>query len=689
MVACSFCFMEYSERCVSYLGLMKIMLMKTKRLLTKSRFKLGLECPNKLFYTNKDEYANTNIDDSFLKALAQGGFQVEELSRLEYPNGYLIEGDGWNYDLLVEQTNKLLKRDNVVIYEAAFKSGDLFVRTDILVKKGNDIELIEVKAKSYDPLDKNIFIGKKGGLVSTWKPYLFDIAFQHHVVQLSRPSWNIKSYLLMANKRREAKVDGLNQCFRISKKSENRTGVDRKINSIVEIGESILGRIEISDIVSDIQSGKHKYLPELNFLECVDSFSKHYSLDKKYNYPVTFSSCKSCEYRTTKEQEDVGLLSGFKECWSEQKGLIDSDFKRPKIFEIWNFRGGKNLFENEGKIFLDQLERADLKIKYKNGEMTQSERQWIQVEKRVKQDKSPYILVEELKEVMESWKYPLHFIDFETSTVALPFHKGRSAYEQIAFQFSHHILHENDKVEHHSEYINFTPGHFPNFEFIRTLRNSLSNDEGTIFKFATHENTIVNAIWEQLNDSDEYDKKELQEFIESISHSKRDSVKKWKGERDMVDMCEIVKKYYYNPLTNGSNSIKHVLPASLNSSRYLKNKYSKPLGIIGVSSLNFDRSHIWLTEKDGEIISPYKGLPQLFDNWTVEQLETLVSEIEGIDNGGAALTAYGRLQYTDMSKEERLELKSGLLKYCELDTLAMVMIYEHLRELVNEKDMLE
>ena len=42
-----------------------------------------------------------------------------------------------------------------------------------------------------------------------------------------------------------------------------------------------------------------------------------------------------------------------------------------------------------------------------------------------------------------------------------------------------------------------------------------------------------------------------------------------------------------------------------------------------------------------------------------------------------------------MSKEERLELKSGLLKYCELDTLAMVMIYEHLRELVNEKDMLE
>ncbi len=29
------------------------------RVLTKSRFKLGLECPNKLYYTKKKEYADT------------------------------------------------------------------------------------------------------------------------------------------------------------------------------------------------------------------------------------------------------------------------------------------------------------------------------------------------------------------------------------------------------------------------------------------------------------------------------------------------------------------------------------------------------------------------------------------------------------------------------------------------------
>jgi hypothetical protein len=47
-----------------------------------------------------------------------------------------------------------------------------------------------------------------------------------------------------------------------------------------------------------------------------------------------------------------------------------------------------------------------------------------------------------------------------------------------------------------------------------------------------------------------------------------------------------------------------------------------------------------------------------------------------------ALTAYAKLQYVDMTDKERDELTSGLKKYCELDTLAMVMIYEHFREIV-------
>ncbi len=42
----------------------------SQRFLTKSRFKQALECPNKLFYTKKEEYANSKLEDPFLEALA-------------------------------------------------------------------------------------------------------------------------------------------------------------------------------------------------------------------------------------------------------------------------------------------------------------------------------------------------------------------------------------------------------------------------------------------------------------------------------------------------------------------------------------------------------------------------------------------------------------------------------------------
>ena len=45
-----------------------------------------------------------------------------------------------------------------------------------------------------------------------------------------------------------------------------------------------------------------------------------------------------------------------------------------------------------------------------------------------------------------------------------------------------------------------------------------------------------------------------------------------------------------------------------------------------------------------------------------------------IAEGGAAAMAYARLQFEDLNTKERSNIKGALLRYCELDTLAMVMI---------------
>ncbi len=60
------------------------------RYITKSRFKLALQCPAKLYYEGKPEYANQNVEDTFLLSLAEGGFQVGELAKCYYPGGHDI-----------------------------------------------------------------------------------------------------------------------------------------------------------------------------------------------------------------------------------------------------------------------------------------------------------------------------------------------------------------------------------------------------------------------------------------------------------------------------------------------------------------------------------------------------------------------------------------------------------------------
>ena len=211
----------------------------------------------------------------------------------------------------------------------------------------------------------------------------------------------------------------------------------------------------------------------------------------------------------------------------------------------------------------------------------------------------------------------------------------------------------------------------------------MSQDEGTIFKYSTHENTILNVIRDQLKASNYPNKESLVSFIESISHPKNNHTDPWPiPKRDMVDLCDIVKKYYYNPHTFGSNSIKAVLPAILKSSKMVQEKYGQAIGEIVVSSQNFDSNHIWLKQEGSNIISPYKMLPNVFENFSYDEIESKVSDIKNIDNGGAALTAYGKIQYSDMPADERKEIAEALKRYCELDTLAMVMIYEHLNSII-------
>jgi hypothetical protein len=652
------------------------------RYLTKTRYKLGIDCPTKLFYTGKKEYPDQRQEDAFLAALAEGGFQVGELARQYYRGGINI--DSLDYTEAEDMTRDLMKQDQVIMYEPAFRYKNLFIRIDILVKDGNNLRLIEVKSKSYDNQQDNPFLTKGGKISSGWEPYLQDVAFQKYVLENACPGFIIHSYLMMADKNVTCPTDGLNQKFRIMKDTKNRKGI-KVSNSLTDedLNNRILIEVPVDDYVHLIHDGTYDACGnDVSFAGLIYFLSRYYEQDKKIS-PEISSNCKGCEFRCTPEEEAAGFKNGFKECWKEVLNWKESDFNEPSILELWSSQR-KNSYITVGKVKLKDLTQHDINIKpSKVSGMSASERQWLQVEKVKSNDTSAYFDIAGMKAEMDTWSYPLHHIDFETSRVAIPFNKGRKPYEGIIFQFSHHIVHENGAVEHAGQYLNAASGVFPNYECVHELKRQLEKDNGTIFRYATHENSYLLEVYRQLLDDPEppNDRDELCEFIKTITKSDD-----WTGKRCMVDLWDLVKKYYYDPATHGSNSIKAVLPAILNSSSYLQGKYSKPVygATGGIKSLNYSDWTWVIYDDNGKVTDPYNLLPPVFDKNTDASIE-LISQDEELKEGGAAMTAYCRMQFSEMSDHERDKLKTALLKYCELDTFAMVMIYEAWREMVYNK----
>ena len=109
-------------------------------------------------------------------------------------------------------------------------------------------------------------------------------------------------------------------------------------------------------------------------------------------------------------------------------------------------------------------------------------------------------------------------------------------YQTVAFQFSHHLPHDNGDVEHRGEFLDATPGVLSNVAFLRALKTQLEIDNGTIFRFHHHENTALLRLAAQLQATPLTDAIETAQLIGFIHQITRTSGQEPTiGDRDMVD----------------------------------------------------------------------------------------------------------------------------------------------------------
>jgi predicted RecB family nuclease len=152
---------------------------------------------------------------------------------------------------------------------------------------------------------------------------------------------------------------------------------------------------------------------------------------------------------------------------------------------------------------------------------------------------SPY-LANELTDV----KYPIHFLDFETVSPAIPRYTGTKPYQAIPFQFSDHILFLNGSLQH--QFYLCEEDKDPHQEFVRKLLESLGAG-GTIFIYTTYELRVLNQLAAHFP-------KYRDQLTATLSRFK--------------DLCAIIKKHFYHPKFYGSFSLKYILPALLPEMSY-------------------------------------------------------------------------------------------------------------------------
>jgi hypothetical protein len=137
--------------------------------LSKTDFKVAQTCATKLYY-RKLGYPSNCDDDEYLQFLADGGYMVEAIAKLLYAEGIEVGFDKGPEESAAETMRLLQAHDTITLFEATILSGQKLARVDILRKQGNDLDLIEVKAKLANP-----FRGANDNITSEWRPYLEDV----------------------------------------------------------------------------------------------------------------------------------------------------------------------------------------------------------------------------------------------------------------------------------------------------------------------------------------------------------------------------------------------------------------------------------------------------------------------------------------------------------------------------------
>ena len=284
-------------------------------------------------------------------------------------------------------------------------------------------------------------------LDNDWSAYLYDIAFQKWVVGKANPGKEVRAHLVLVDKTKDVTIEGLNQIFRVKRNGQRiAIDVDKKVTQS-DLGYIPLKVLNVEDVCEWIYSNPvdihlHQIL---GFEDLIHLLAENYIKNERIWTSRLGKKCKECEFINI--EYPIGLESGFHDCWKHLAKFTNEHFKEVLILELWREGWRESLITNAIDQDIYFLKHANQSL-YASKSWTESpgttldatKEENIQILKSKTNDYGPYLDIEGLKDLFRRLPAPYHFLDFETTMVALPFHKDRKPYEAIAFQYSYHQM---------------------------------------------------------------------------------------------------------------------------------------------------------------------------------------------------------------------------------------------------------
>lgn len=408
--------------------------------------------------------------------------------------------------------------------------------------------------------------------------YIYDLAFQRFVIEKSGDKTNLdnaKYYLVVLNS--EYIFDG--------KLSET----DEPIYD-----ESIITFIDFTDITKEL----------------IPILEKDFKLVEYYLDTMEAKECRKGEFCQRKKLKQCKF---FDICYKDV----------PKYNSVFSYIGGHNGFGP------DKLIHTEL-VNEKIYSMQDVPYEWLTrkiniIQRNCVDTHEIFINKNKIIDGLNTLKYPIYHLDFESFPCPLPRYKGENPYIQSVFQFSLHVEKKESQCDKELDHYEFlaTDHLDQREEMIKKMIEYIKDDGGTVLVY--NQSFEKTRLKELARIFPQY-KKEL----DNINDRVFDLLHLIKGNKELYlnlgyDKEEASEINYYHENLYGSYSIKKVLP--------------------------------------------------IFSDLTYDTLD--------VKNGNDAQVTYARFIYMD--EEEYKQKYNSLLEYCKQDTWAMFEVLEGLRRLVKTR----